>query len=618
MLLKSVRLGGWRSFAPEYPAEATEFGMVNLLIGPNNVGKSNLGRFLVRLRDILQVYGRGHPWDKEQFHSPLAVPFEAEEIDRWLRADVLIEAEVALVADALKILQPLPSMLVSRDAVRFKICMSSAGGQSTLSIAPLTQDNRLAIIKDGATYKLLLEDGSYTEQVTAAHTYSRLALAACKRLAESIIEIRALRDTARKPARQIERSTDGGDIIGALQVKQNDKNQQGFWTKCKRDLEAWFAVLLGENDVRIEINEAGFWIETKRGESRLRCALPDLGAGVSEILMVLAYLRLHPDEKCLVVIDEPEAHLHPGAVVELARIITTHLSNHQLLVTTHSTALVDAVTPTWRTFRVRRAAHQGTALEMLDTRRTELALLSDLGVRPSQLFLARVALWVEGPSDVHYWTALLREVDRSLVVGRDFTFVVYGGASSSHLDFGDDEDEGDEGADRLVQVLKVSHRVVIICDRDRTAVEDDRALADRLKAAARKLPQHARLEMSTGREIENGVRPEVLLRVLKEVRPQRLNKPDLVRVNYVGYGINEDDAFDEVVAKAARTEDGQPLTAAQVARIKQRLEQNKHKIAARIREIGLTEQVFKDEAVRKAKEMVDWMLADPNGGQWLP
>lgn len=614
MLLKSLKLSGWRSFSPEHPAEATNLGVVSLLIGPNNVGKSNLGRFLVRLRDILHNVRNIDPWGEGRlYHEPLAVRFEVEEIDHWLREATTIEAEIELVVDVLNAPHPLPPMLVSGDVIRFKIRMVATGAEGTLSVTPLTHDERPVIVKDGATYKLLLDDGSYTERVTAAHTHRGLALAACHRLAESVIEIKPLRDPMRKSALEKERSTDGGDIIGALQAKQNDKNQQGFWTRFKGDIEKWFAILLGEQDVRIEINDSGFWIEAKRGESNLRCTLPDLGAGVSEILMMLAYLRLHPDRNFFVVIDEPEAHLHPGAAVELVKIITTHLPNHQLLVTTHSTALVDAVTPEWRTFRVRRAPHHGTAIESLNTTRTELALLADLGVRPSQLFLARVALWVEGPSDVHYWTALLREVDERLVPGRDFSFVTYGGASSSHLHFIVDEEEDEETAEQLVQVLKVSHRAAIICDRDRTLAEDDRALIRRLIAAAQKLPQHARVETSTGREIENDVLAEVLNRALEEIRPKRLNKPDPIGLSYVDYTIGKDDAFDDVVAAAARTTDGQPLDHSQVLRIKHRLNQSKHEIARRIREIGLTERVFRDETVQKARELTHWLIADPTG-----
>lgn len=616
MLLKSMKLEGWRSFAPGHPAEIADLGMVNLLIGPNNVGKSNLGRFLVRLRSILHDYRDINPWHEgRNFLSPLMISFHAEEIDHWLRDGAAIHAELTIPVVALRAPDALPPMLISGDAVRFAIQMSGTGDDWRLSITPMCQDGRPMIIKDGRGHKLLLEDGTYKEQVTTEHTHRLLAHAACSLLASSVIEIRPLRDPARKSALQVDKSTDGGDIIAALQAKQGAKNQQKFWSKCQEDLETWFGTLLGERDLRIEINGSGFWLITRRGESSLRCALADLGAGVSEILMVLAYLRLHPDESFLVVIDEPEAHLHPGAVVELAKIISEHLKNHQLLITTHSTALIDAVTPTWRTFRIRRAAHHGTAIDVLDTTDTRLALLADLGVRPSQLFLARATLWVEGPSDVHYWTALLRSVDKSLVVGRDFAFVIYGGASSSHLDFGDDDDEdGDaDAADRLVQVLSVSHRAVIICDRDRNEDQPDRVLVDRLASAAARLPQHARVETSSGREIENDVRPELLRRVLEEVRPKRLHKPALVQLRYGDYTLGVDEAFDDVVAKAATDQDGNALTKDQVERVKQRLEQMKHRIGARIGELALAEPepVFREEVVQKAKVMVAWLLADP-------
>ncbi|RKF46879.1 hypothetical protein BCY88_04635 [Paraburkholderia fungorum] len=249
-------------------------------------------------------------------------------------------------------------------------------------------------------------------------------------------------------------------------------------------------------------------------------------------------------------------------------------------------------------------------LEVLDTTSDELALLGDLGIRPSQMFLARVVIWVEGPSDIHYVTALLHEVDKTMVAGRDFAFVSYGGASSSHLDLETDrsenEDEGD-AANRLVKVLKVAHRSIIVCDRDRAQGTSDRALIERLIEAASRLPGHARVETSFGREIENGVKESVLLRVLLEVRPKRFNKPNKANITYIDYVIGQDDSFDEVVSLAARDENGRPLSSDLVSRVKERLEQQKTNISDRVRTIGLNEDVFRNEVVDRARQMVRWM-----------
>ncbi|MEN3070460.1 AAA family ATPase, partial [Uliginosibacterium sediminicola] len=440
MLINEMKLLGWRSYSPEHEVHLADLGRVNLMIGANNVGKSNFGRFLVRLREILRDYEKAEPWSDSSrtnsalcagsgWFSPLQIQFNPREVDHWLRKAGVIKAEIHLNTDALGCPWELPRTLFNDEQIRVSITMTRDGNTGYLSVIPMSCYGKPLIIRDGSTHKLLLTDHIYSEQITDAHRHRGLGLAVCRCLAMSVMEIRPLRDPSRKSTENIQHTTDGGDIITALQSKQNDKNNQLFWTKCKADLETWFALLLGEDYLRIDINTENFWLEVKRGEEILRCPLADLGAGVSEILIVLAYLRLHSDRPFFVVIDEPESHLHPGAVVELAKIITKHLPNHQLLFTTHSTALVDAVASDWRTFRATRGAHHGTVIEPIETTTSKLALLADLGIRPSQLFLARAILWVEGPSDIHYWTALINQVDETLVAGRDFAFVTYGGAS---------------------------------------------------------------------------------------------------------------------------------------------------------------------------------------------
>jgi predicted ATPase len=616
MLLTGITLAGWRSFSPQHPAVARNLGMVNLLIGPNNVGKSNLGRFLVRVRDIL--IGLGHqstdPWKNPgAFYSPLNIQFPTQEIDHWMREGEIIRAEIWLQETMLESEVKLPDNVVSPVGVKFEITIEKRKSIGHLAIIPISVKGQHVILVDGNNFKLLLADGSYTEQVTNVHLHRGLALAACKCLASAIIEIRALRDPSRKSEKQNFRTTDGGDIITSLEHRGKNKNEQFAWGELKADLELWFCKLLGEKTIRIEINDGEFWITINRGNRELRCELSDMGAGVSEILIMLAYLRMHCDQDFLVIIDEPEAHLHPGAVVELISIVTSHLPKHQLLITTHSTSLIDSLTPDWRTFRVRRATHHGTAIEEIDNAERQLALLADLGIRPSQLFLARVALWVEGPSDVYYWTALIREIDPTLVLNRDFTFITYGGSSSSHLDFTSaiDDDNHDITTEKLVNILKVSHRAVIICDRDRNFGEKDRPLVARLIAAAEKLPQHARVQLSHGREIENGVKEPIIVEILDKIRPKRFNKPEKMNISYAAYSIGVDDSFDEIVSKAARTENGDALSEPEIARIKQALEQKKSEIGQLVYASGSTQKIFRDETVASGEALIKWFMTDP-------
>ena len=68
-----------------------------------------------------------------------------------------------------------------------------------------------------------------------------------------------------------------------------------------------------------------------------------LSDGTLRYLCLLAVL-LHPDPPPLVVIEEPELGLHPDLLPKLTDLLRVASERMQLIVTTHSDVLVDALT----------------------------------------------------------------------------------------------------------------------------------------------------------------------------------------------------------------------------------------------------------------------------------
>lgn len=133
------------------------------------------------------------------------------------------------------------------------------------------------------------------------------------------------------------------------------------------------------------------------------------GAGIREALRLILDLELkHPR---LVLIEEPEVHLHPG----LARVMASYLKEKsqeiQMFVTTHSTEFVDFVTfPT--VFLVNRDSANGTACQPIEAEEASVTLPAELGLRLSTVFMFDRLVFVEGPSD----ESVLREFARKLEI----------------------------------------------------------------------------------------------------------------------------------------------------------------------------------------------------------
>ena len=109
-----------------------------------------------------------------------------------------------------------------------------------------------------------------------------------------------------------------------------------------------------------------------------------LSDGSLRYLCLLAVL-CHPDPPPVVCIEEPELGLHPDVVPEVARLLVEASSRSQLFVTTHSDILVDELTSTPESVIVCEKSDGATRLRRLDAGELEPWLekyrLGDLWLR---------------------------------------------------------------------------------------------------------------------------------------------------------------------------------------------------------------------------------------------
>lgn len=188
-----------------------------------------------------------------------------------------------------------------------------------------------------------------------------------------------------------------------------------------------YKALVGEifphlNDISVPPARSGgdlqivVWtVDPESGRVDLARPLGECGTGVGQVLAIL-YVVLTAVRRQVILIDEPQSFLHPGAVRKLIEVLRQH-SSHQYIVATHSPAVIAACEP--ETITLARLGAGGTTLERVEvgkTRSLQLCL-SEVGARLGDVFGADNVLWVEGPTEELCFPKIVRGVARRPLMG---------------------------------------------------------------------------------------------------------------------------------------------------------------------------------------------------------
>lgn len=122
-----------------------------------------------------------------------------------------------------------------------------------------------------------------------------------------------------------------------------------------------------------------------------------LGGGFRRVLVMLMY-ALHP-EFSVVLIDEPEIHLHPGLIKRLLKIFKGGMTN-QLIVTSHSPLFITAYTlpHVYRVLKDEQGSHV-YSLAQQPGHLNQQRLVQEINADNMEMFFADKVLLVEGVSD---------------------------------------------------------------------------------------------------------------------------------------------------------------------------------------------------------------------------
>lgn len=170
----------------------------------------------------------------------------------------------------------------------------------------------------------------------------------------------------------------------------------------------------------------------------------------------------HPDKQLIIAVEEPESHLHPGAVHELRQVLQGIAESQQVIVTTHSQALINRRSLQQNVIVSERSA---TPAKSLDD------LRSALGVRLSDaLAAAEVVVVGEGHLDEVLLPELLAQREpavRDWLSDGRLIVESAGGGSKIYA--------------RVLAARSILTQPIVVLDSDPAGKEDvDRLLADRV------------------------------------------------------------------------------------------------------------------------------------------
>jgi predicted ATPase len=355
MLIKSLRITNLLSFGPE--AEALPLSQLNVLIGPNGSGKSNF----LEVISLLQAAPK-------DLSAPVK---EVGGVRDWLwkgaskavaGVEVLVEnprgqmplrhvmkftehgSRFELVEERIEFERPFPGTGKATPYFFYRFqngypvlneSRHEEPGTSKEEAPPGQESGEERELKR----ETLNPEQSILSQVKDPERYPVLAY-----LDTSYSRIAIYREWSfgrYTPPRQEQKADLRTDSLMAtcenLALVLNKIRPKGR----KRLLEALKALYpeIQDFNVQVEAGRVQLFLE----ESNFSIPATRLSDGTLRYLCLLAIL-CHPEPPPLVCVEEPELGLHPDVLPELARLLVEASERTQLVVTTHSDILVDAMT----------------------------------------------------------------------------------------------------------------------------------------------------------------------------------------------------------------------------------------------------------------------------------
>lgn len=358
-MIRTLRLTHFLSYGPH--SQPVELTALNVIIGPNGSGKSNLIEALELLRaaprDLLTPIRDGggvRDWLWKGATKPPIAMIDAV-IDnpkgpalRYVLSFTEVGQRFEIVEERVENERP------DKGHVNPYLYYKFENGHGVLNVKG--KQRRLQREEIDPTASILAQrkdPDQYPELTYLGNVFSKIRL--YREWSFGRFTIPRLPQKADLPNEYLEPDASNlGLVLNRLRREPAVKKQL---------LDALRALYDGIDDFDVQIEGGTVQVFFHEGSSLIPATR--LSDGTLRYLCLLAIL-CHPSPGPLVVIEEPELGLHPDVLPTLAQLLKDASTRTQLVVTTHSDILVDALTDQPETVLVASRDETGTHLERLN------------------------------------------------------------------------------------------------------------------------------------------------------------------------------------------------------------------------------------------------------------